>query len=387
MTRPQTTTRRRAVALLAATPFLMLPTRSAFAADARDWTATGTRVPKLDGLDAAMQRFMQQYDVRAGSLAVARVGKTVFERAYTWSEPNTPITQPNSPFRLASVSKLFTAAAIYELVKAKKLSLDLKVFPWLGYDQAALPDQKIDARLKTITVQHLIDHKGGWDLAAAKFDPMYRMREIARKLGLHAAPSRLDIARFMVGEPLQVAPGSQYHYSNFGYLMLGIAAEKATGMSYFEVVKQRVTGPLGIDDVFPARTSKDLRLPGEPVYEQPGTGLTPEFPDRDVRVPLPYGGEDWLTESKEPNGGLAATAGAVARAIGHYAVWSFGVRPAKQTWTRFGDMAGTVCYATSRKDGLDFCFIINTRNFNGAKDAPGDTAKAIDAVLDSAQKL
>jgi hypothetical protein len=36
---------------------------------------------------------------------------------------------------------------------------------------------------------------------------------------------------------------------------------------------------------------------------------------------------------------------------------------------------------------LDFCFIINTRNFNGAKDAPGDTAKAIDGVLDSAQKL
>jgi CubicO group peptidase (beta-lactamase class C family) len=256
---------------------LAWPVRSAWA-DPRDWTARGTRVQKLDGLDAAMQRFMQQYGVRAGSLAVARGGKVLFERAFTWAEPDYPITQPDSPFRLASVSKLFAAATIYELVKAKKLSLDLKVFPWLGYDQAALPDQKVDAGLKTITVQNLIDHKGGWDLLAAKFDPMFKMREIARKLGLHTAPSRQDIARFMVSEPLQVAPGAQYHYSNFGYLMLGIAAEKATAMNYFEAVKQRVIAPLGIADVFPARTSKDLRLPGEPFYDQPGTGLTPEFP-------------------------------------------------------------------------------------------------------------
>lgn len=387
MTRPQLTTRRRAAKLVAAAPFLALTARSAFAEEAREWTVTGARVAKLDPLDAAMQRFMQQYGVRAGSLALARAGKILFERGYTWSEPNTPITQPNSPFRLASVSKLFTAAAIYELVKAKKLSLDLKVFPWLGYDQAALPDQKIDARLNTITVQHLLEHKGGWDLVAAKFDPVFRMRDIARRLGLHVAPSRLDIARFMIGEPLQVNPGTQYHYSNFGYLMLGTVAEKAAGMNYIDVVKQRVVGPLGIDDVYLARTSKDLRLPGEPVYEQPGSGLTPEFPDREVHMPLPYGGENWITESKEPNGGLAATSGAVARAIGHYAVWGSGLRAAGQTWHRDGTMAGTSCLAASRKDGVDFCFNVNTRNFSGAKDAPGDTAKAINGVLDSVRGL
>jgi len=213
------------------------------------------------------------------------------------------------------------------------------------------------------------------------------MREIAIKLGLHAAPSRPDIARYMIGEPLQAAPGTQYHYSNFGYLMLGIVAEKATGMTYFDVLKGRVMAPLGLSDVFLARTAKDLRLPGEPIYEQPGTGLTPEFPDREVRMPLPYGGEDWVTESKEPNGGLAATASAVARTIGHYAVWTYGLREANKNFVRIGDMAGTTCYANSRKDGLDFCFVVNTRHFNSAKDAPGDAAKAVTAVLDSARGL
>jgi CubicO group peptidase (beta-lactamase class C family) len=385
MNHPQVTTRRRTVQFLGAAPFLILSGGSGLAAE-REWTVTGNRVAKLDGLDTAMQSFMQKNSLRAGALAVARGGKVLFERAYTWSEPGTDITQPTSPFRLASVSKMFTAAATYELVKAKKLALDLKAFPYLGYDQAALPGQSVDPRLKTITVQHLIDHKGGWDSEAAKFDPLYQMREIAIRLGLHAAPTRPDIARYMVGEPLQVAPGAEYHYSNFGYLVLGTVAEKAAGMNYFDVVKQKVLMPLGISDVFLARTSKDLRLPGEPIYEQPGTGLSPEFPDREVRVPFPYGGEDWVTESKEPNGGLAATAGAVARTIGHYAVWAYGLRAHGKNVGRIGDMAGTYCYASSRKDGLDFCFNVNTRHFS-AKDAPAEAEKAITAVLDSARGI
>jgi CubicO group peptidase (beta-lactamase class C family) len=380
----QTATRRSAIGLLTAAPFLARSARISVAAtDAREWTVTGMRVPKLDGLDTAMQHFMQQYGVRAGALALARGGKILFERAYTWSEPNSEIVQPASPFRLASLSKLFTAAVIYELVKSKKLSLDIKVFPWLGYNEPTLANQQIDPRLKTISMQNLIDHKGGWDREQAKYDPMYHMREIARSLGLHVAPSRLDIARYMIGEPLQFAPGSRYAYSNFGYLMLGIAAEKAKGMKYFDLVKERVIGPLGIQDVFPARTSKALRLPGEPIYEQPGAGFTPEFPDREVRMPLPYGGEGWITESKEPNGGLAATAGAVARTIGHYAVWGFGLRLANQNWARTGEMAGTACYASSRKNGLDFCFLVNTRNFSGAKEALGDAGKTIAALVDS----
>ena len=106
--------------------------------------------------------------------------------------------------------------------------------------------------------------------------------------------------------------------------------------------------PLGIDGVFRARTRRDQRLPGEGFYDQPGTGLTPEFPDREVRAPLPYGGEGWLTESMTAGGGLAASAGAVARMIGHYAVWGLGLRRANQNWARSGAMAGTSSLAISR---------------------------------------
>jgi CubicO group peptidase (beta-lactamase class C family) len=331
-----------------------------------------------------MQRLLQRYAVRAGSLAVARQGKLLFARGYTWAEPEYPVTQADSPFRLASVSKAFTAAVIYQLLQAKKLDLSLPVFPWLGLDRAALPGQTVDPRLATITVQQLINHRGGWDSRAANFDPVFSMRRIARRLGLRVGPSSRDIARFMVGEPLQFTPGTQEHYSNFGYVMLGLVAEKAGASAFHDLVRDQVAAPLGIDRVFRARTRRDQRLPGEGFYDQPGTGLTPEFPDREVRAPLPYGGEGWLTESMTAGGGLAASAGAVARMIGHYAVWGLGLRRANQNWARSGAMAGTSSLAISRPDGLDLCFVVNTRNFGGAK-AMGETSNDINRALDSAR--
>ena len=111
-----------------------------------------------------------------------------------------------------------------------------------------------------------------------------------------------------------------------------------------------MAAPLGVERVFRARTRRDLRLPGEGFYDQPGNGLTPEYPDRDVRVPLAYGGEGWLTETMTAGGGLAAGAGAVARTIGHYAVWGLGLRRPNQNWARSGGMAGTSSLAISRPD-------------------------------------
>jgi len=76
------------------------------------------------------------------------------------------------------------------------------------------------------------------------------MRRIARRLGLRVGPSSRDIARFMVGEPLQFTPGTQEHYSNFGYVMLGLVAEKAGASAFHDLVRDQVAAPLGIDRFF-----------------------------------------------------------------------------------------------------------------------------------------
>jgi len=382
MMRRKDCNRRESLAIIASGLVLpALPMRAASAA-ARRWSMTGEHIGKLDAIDDIMRRFMQERSIRAGAVAAARQGEIAFERAYTWAEPDYPVTETKSPFRLASVSKAFTEALIYLLVETDVLKPGMEVFPYLDLERAALPGQAVDKRLHTITVGQLLDHKGGWDRKAAGFDPCFRMRMIANKLGLATAPTKLDIARFMVGEPLQFDPGSRESYSNFGYLMLGLVAEKAAKEPFGSALKAHALAPLGIEEVFVAHTRKDMRLPGEGFYDQPGTGLTPEFPDKKVLAPLAYGGEGWLTEAMDSAGGLAATAGAVARLAGHYAILGFGLRHDGR-WYRSGGMAGTSSGAVSRPDGTDYCVVINTRNIPPS--AMSDTVSQIDGVFDATE--
>ena len=113
----------------------------------------------FDGLDLAMRHAMQAANIRAGELAVTSAGKILFERSYTWAEPGYPITQPKSLFRLASVSKAFTAALAYELVQAGALRLDTRVFPYLDLYQYVRKGRQIDPRLNDITLIQLIENR------------------------------------------------------------------------------------------------------------------------------------------------------------------------------------------------------------------------------------
>jgi N-acyl-D-amino-acid deacylase len=347
--------RRSALRVFGAAPLLALSFPAASASKPQ-WTVRGEPIAKFSALDSIMKQFLTDYHIRAGAVAVARAGKVLYERAYTLAEPGYPIATPRSPFRLASVSKAFTAALIYEL--RETLPLETLIFPYLG-----LADQPKDPRLNSITIRHLIDHYGGWDNTL--YEPMNDMRGIARALRLSRPPTKREVATYMAGRSLDFSPGEKYMYSNFGYFLLGLAAEKASASakSYIDLVRERVTGPLEVTEVFLARTRKDHRLPGEGFYDQPGTGLNPEYPDQDVRVERAYGGEGWLTEVMDSDGGLAATAGAVARIIGHYAVWGYGPRRTEYL-SRIGSMAGTASYAASRCNLTDWCVIFNAGGFD-----------------------
>src|SRR5207253_5893520 len=139
---------------------------------------------------------------------------------------------------------------------------------------------------------------GGWDDtgAGSDFDPIFEMRDIARALHLTGPPSKRDIARYMYSEPLQFAPGSREQYSNFGYLLLSLVIEQASGQSFEDYLATQVLTPLGISDVALSHTLANQRLPNEVSYDQPGSGLSPLDPTTALRAPLPYGGEGWLTE-------------------------------------------------------------------------------------------
>lgn len=329
----------------------------------RLWSQRVTAGAGYAGVHAVMRSFMQSRGVRAGVLAVRKNGVLRLSAGYTWATPGYPLTQPTSLMRLASVSKAFTCAAIQRLVSAGKLDLETPVFPLLGITKTAVPGQKRDARIDTVTVGQCVAHTGGWVRGVSKVDPVFETRRMARELKVPGRASKMDMARYMYGEPLQYQPGdattytSAQRYSNFGYVLLGLVVEKVSGQPFQTYLTQAVLNPLGIGgQVLTGATTLAGRRPTEVRYDDSSVGFSALEPQSDALVPAAYG--NFLVEAMDTGGGLIATAPAVTAFINKNAVWGMGGRAPGSA--RMGQMRGTTALASSRPDGIDWCYIINT---------------------------
>lgn len=240
------------------------------------------------------------------------------------------------------------------------------VYPLLGFSHPA------DPRSDTITVQQLLDHEGGYNdgtnpnLPAAQ-DPTYNMRNIAIALGLNHAVQKLDIAKYMYGQPLQYAPGTNSAYSNYGYLLLSAVVEQVTGNTpYFNYVQEAVLAPLGITEVLLSSTEASQRDPSEAICEDQGLGQDPINITSNLQIPAVYGGDGQIKEVAAGCAGLAASATALTQFIHVNLVWGNGPRPqgGGNWWIgRTGSTPGTSTEAASLGDGIDWAYVINTRDF------------------------
>jgi N-acyl-D-amino-acid deacylase len=230
---------------------------------------TAAAEPDLAAFDRNITVLMAKYNLPGATVAVAREGKLVIARAYGLAdrEHNIP-TQPDSLFRIASVSKTLTSTAILKLVDEGRLTLDTKVFPLL--DQLQPPKGKQpDPRLANITVRQLLQHTGGWD--ADIEDPMAMAPDAAREFNSPAPVSPDDLIRYAMGWPLAFDPGARLAYSNFGYEVLGRVIEKLTRMPYEDYVKLAVLAPAGIHRARVGGSTLAQRADGEVVYyDTPG---------------------------------------------------------------------------------------------------------------------
>ncbi len=274
---------------------------------------TGREVPELVSLDQLLTRFLKEQRPPGMSLAVARNGRLVYARGcgYADVQVRRPV-QPESLFRIASVSKPLTAAAVLQLVERGKLRLTDPVFDLLRYEPLPGPGKSIDPRLKRITLEHLLHHTGGWDRQRS-FDPMFRSLTIARALDRPPPAGPDDIIRYMLTQKLDFDPGTDYAYSNFGYCLLGRVIEKASGQPYERYVHKEVLAPLGIRRMRLGRTLREGRAEGEVSYYDEKERKGPAVVGGVVgeRVPLPYGA--WCLEAMDAHGGWIASAGDLVR--------------------------------------------------------------------------
>src|SRR5262249_31309975 len=156
--------------------------------------------------------------------------------AYTWAELGYHITKPSDRFLLASCSKMFLEAAVQSLYDANVLQPGTYAYPRLGFSDA------YDPLSDTITVQQLLDHTGGFNddpkAGGTGWDPTYRMREIGLSLNPVRPPTKLDVATYVYkNRPLDFTPGTENHYSNYGYLLASAVVEHVVKVPYFNYVK------------------------------------------------------------------------------------------------------------------------------------------------------
>ena len=268
---------------------------------------TGTPIPEMESYDRIISNLMTKYNVPGGSVAVVKDGRLVFAHGYGYADKEAnQLVQPDSLFRIASVSKPITSAAIMKLVEEGKLNLDDKAFTILN-DIQPTSGTNIDARIRDITIRQLLYHGGGWNRDIT-FDPMFLSRPAAQAVG-HPYPAGPEtVIRYMLGQPLQFTPGTEYHYSNFGYAILGRIIEKVTGQDYQSYVRNSILKPAGITCMRVGGTLERDRAPKEVrYYHQPETEIASSvFPGSTGPVPLPYGG--FFLEAMDSHGGWIASA-------------------------------------------------------------------------------
>lgn len=307
--------------------FLALPTRTPEPALATTSQGvipiSGPAVPSLASFDTAVVSFMEQNGIDAASLAITYNGVTVFARGYGWlTKDRSVLMPPNALMRLASITKPITAATIRTLVRAGLLSYQSKVF-CLGSNVAPncllsippLPGETPDARLDDITIQHLLDHRGGWDRDLT-FDPLWEHIDIAAEMGVPSPPTKTQLVQYMHGWQLSHTPGSTYAYSNYGYMLLGMVIEKLMGTSYTNYIQRSIFLPLDIPatEIELGRTLPQDRNAREPWYDYPYTCRNVFNPTETVLCP--DGG--FYMEGRDSNGGIITTSCAYATFLNAY---------------------------------------------------------------------
>jgi N-acyl-D-amino-acid deacylase len=257
---------------------------------------SGAAVAGMEPYEQRVRDLMKTYGIPGGAVAVVRDGKLFYARGFGYAdvENRTPV-QPDALFRIASVSKPITSAAIMKLVEEGKLALDDRVAPFIA-DLTPAAGAIVDPRWEQITVRHLLNHTGGWDRTKPNggFDPIDRPVTAAVAVNAPTPASSETLIRYMKGLPLDFNPGEKHAYSNFGYIILGRVIERVSGMRYEDYVRARVLVPVGANRTQQGKSRMKDALPEEVKYYRPGQGLNwpmvpSVFPGEGI-VPLNYGG-------------------------------------------------------------------------------------------------
>jgi CubicO group peptidase (beta-lactamase class C family) len=198
--------------------------------------AVEAKLSKMKGSPAvridSILSFFYQKGQFSGTALVKKDGKVIYEKAFGWANPDKGI--PNNlqtRFRIGSASKQFTSMLIMQLVKENKLNVTDTIGKFLP--------QYVHGG---VTIQQLLTHQSG-------IPNLTGNDEYKAGIMLQAFPLDTLIRRFC-SDPLEFASGTQFHYSNSGYVLLAAIVEQATGKKYADALAEKIFLPAGMSHSF-----------------------------------------------------------------------------------------------------------------------------------------
>ncbi|GJG86334.1 hypothetical protein tb265_15150 [Gemmatimonadetes bacterium T265] len=291
-------------------------------------------VARLDSLATA---FLREAPAAGLTLAAVHGADTLVLRGYGWADTaRHRAAGPTTVYRVGSITKQFTAAAVLQLVEQGRLSLA----DTLGRFLPQYP------RWEHVTIRHLLSHTSGIPTYTASPAWTARMTEAL-------APD--TVLGFVAGQPFDFAPGTQFRYDNTGYFLLGRVLERVTGRPYAALLRERFFAPLHM--------TQSTYCPDVPTdtsyaagYDRARTGPPAYGPTTLMSMTSPYAAgalcltvPDYLRWQAALTGGRVVTAATYARmsrsdtlADGKPTGYGWGLAPGRLGAHRFVEHGGDI---------------------------------------------
>lgn len=222
--------------------------------------------PKIDSLFTEVAADNQAM----GSFALSTAGKLAYQKAVGYSSitgVNRKAATVKTHYRIGSISKLFTATLIFQLIGEGKLTLETKLSAY--YPTIPNADQ--------ITISQLLSHRSG--LFNFVSDTTYQ----ASMTKPHTEDQM--IATFIT-QPSEFEPGTRAEYSNTNYVLLGYIVERISKKTYAEVLKQKITSKIGLLDTYYGTAANPAK---NEAYSYQYEGSWHQLPETDMSIPAGAG--------------------------------------------------------------------------------------------------
>lgn len=317
-------------------------------------------------IDNNVNAFMSKYNIPGASLSVSKNGKLVYSKGYGVADKSTgeKVTTAHR-FRLASVSKSYTGAAINKLAQDGKLSLDDKVFGENGILGTEYGTPPYNENVSNMTVRHLLNNTTGSWGGATGGDVIDYKPELNTK----------DFLDWVLNtRPNPKVPGTSYDYSNVGFWIAGRVVEKVSGKSYVNYVKQDLLAGTGATQTDIAGKTESEKKTNEVKYYGQGNDAqyvyTIAFPRRDADGGLIASSTELLefvtavdgfTTRPDVLNSASITEFTTAPSFNPSYACGIGIWGAEKIWYNYGSLPGTRSGFMRNDNGMCVALILNSR--------------------------